>query len=55
MQPRSQGLSSSRLGGKMRDPGNEVVRDENELRDDLAAPRSLPHLIRFQFFPDHLD
>ena len=24
-QPRSQGLSSYRLGGKMRDPGNEVV------------------------------
>ena len=23
-QPRSQGLSSYRLGGKMRDPGNEV-------------------------------
>ena len=35
MQPRSQGLSSSRpsgervrLGGKMRDPGNEVVDNE---------------------------
>ena len=24
-QPRSQGLSSYRLGGKMRDPGNEVA------------------------------
>ena len=48
LQPRSQGLSSYRLGlgGKMRDPGNEVGQVNRNVRANLEKIRNKQSLVK---------